>query len=274
MAPEVIHNVIKNQKQGYSAKVDVWSLGCVILEMFVGRRPWSTEEAIGAMYKLGSSRQAPPIPEDSKEHVSKEGKGFLDECFIIDAKKRPTAHDLLSQPFCDSGETDNNSYDMVLMLTKIGLSNEFWRSSEGARKLNELNNEMEMVRQFRHIGITPLYEFTIERFKGAHYEWEITYLIPYTNMTPLKNPGHHPAVHFEVDFDITTTDSNEDSLRFAEAETMAVMHDSAFEALPAEGKHDLVIVVGHHDILSATLSHCGLSPPQHYTALSILAAAS
>lgn len=52
MAPEVIHNVIDNEKQGYSAKVDIWSLGCVVLEMFAGRRPWSTDEAIAAMYKV------------------------------------------------------------------------------------------------------------------------------------------------------------------------------------------------------------------------------
>ncbi|KAK0767888.1 mitogen-activated protein kinase kinase kinase, partial [Friedmanniomyces endolithicus] len=44
--------------QGYSAKVDIWSLGCVVLEMFAGRRPWSKEEAIGAIYKLGSLNQA------------------------------------------------------------------------------------------------------------------------------------------------------------------------------------------------------------------------
>ncbi|KFY06797.1 hypothetical protein V492_07739 [Pseudogymnoascus sp. VKM F-4246] len=48
MAPEVV----RSQGKGYSAKVDIWSLGCVVLEMFAGRRPWSKEEAVGAMYKL------------------------------------------------------------------------------------------------------------------------------------------------------------------------------------------------------------------------------
>lgn len=83
MAPEVIHNVIHNEKQGYSAKVDIWSLGCVVLEMFAGRRPWSNDEAIGAMYKLGNSRLAPPIPEDTRKFVSDDAKDFLDKCFIM-----------------------------------------------------------------------------------------------------------------------------------------------------------------------------------------------
>ena len=48
MAPEVI----QSRKEGYSAKIDIWSLGCVVLEMFAGKRPWSTEEAIGAMFKV------------------------------------------------------------------------------------------------------------------------------------------------------------------------------------------------------------------------------
>ena len=48
MAPEVI----QTRKEGYSAKIDIWSLGCVVLEMFAGKRPWSTEEAIGAMFKV------------------------------------------------------------------------------------------------------------------------------------------------------------------------------------------------------------------------------
>ncbi|GMM51951.1 mitogen-activated protein kinase kinase kinase [Starmerella bacillaris] len=117
MAPEVINNVIKNQKQGYSAKVDVWSLGCVVLEMFVGRRPWSTEEAVGAMYKLGSSRQAPPIPDDAQ--VSKEGRDFIDRCFIVDAKDRPTASELLDHEFSQvSPEFDFSKTQLGLALRR------------------------------------------------------------------------------------------------------------------------------------------------------------
>lgn len=100
MAPEVIHNVVHNEKQGYSAKVDIWSLGCVVLEMFAGRRPWSNDEAIGAMYKLGNAKLAPPIPEDTVSYVCVEGKDFLDSCFKVDPDTRPTAQVLLRSNFC------------------------------------------------------------------------------------------------------------------------------------------------------------------------------
>ena len=96
MAPEVV----RSDGQGYSAKVDIWSLGCVVLEMFAGRRPWSKEEMVGAIYKLGSN-QAPPIPDDVSDSVSPEAVAFMSECFEIDPGERPTAETLLTQhPFC------------------------------------------------------------------------------------------------------------------------------------------------------------------------------
>ncbi|ORX97284.1 hypothetical protein BCR34DRAFT_607328 [Clohesyomyces aquaticus] len=103
MAPEVI----RSQGQGYSAKVDIWSLGCVVLEMFAGRRPWSKEEAIGAIYKLGSLNQAPPIPEDVSRVIGVEGLSFMYDCFTIDPAERPTAETLLRSPFCFSAPNYN-----------------------------------------------------------------------------------------------------------------------------------------------------------------------
>ncbi|KAL2809803.1 hypothetical protein BJX63DRAFT_434861 [Aspergillus granulosus] len=97
MAPEVI----QSQGQGYSAKVDIWSLGCVVLEMFAGRRPWSKEEAIGAIFKLGSLSQAPPIPDDVSMNVSPAALAFMWDCFTVDTFERPTAETLLTHPFCE-----------------------------------------------------------------------------------------------------------------------------------------------------------------------------
>jgi mitogen-activated protein kinase kinase kinase len=37
MAPEVI----RNDKRGRQGAMDIWSLGCVVLECATGRKPWS-----------------------------------------------------------------------------------------------------------------------------------------------------------------------------------------------------------------------------------------
>lgn len=47
MAPEVVKN------EPYSAKVDIWSLGCTVIEMFTGQRPWLTLNQIATLYNVG-----------------------------------------------------------------------------------------------------------------------------------------------------------------------------------------------------------------------------
>ncbi|KAI5307305.1 hypothetical protein KEM56_000308 [Ascosphaera pollenicola] len=103
MAPEVIRG------QGYSAKVDIWSLGCVVLEMFAGRRPWEKEEMMSAIYKLGSLGEAPPIPDDVRNSISPSGLGLMWDCFTVDPRERPTASTLLKHEFC----TFNPSFDFT-----------------------------------------------------------------------------------------------------------------------------------------------------------------
>lgn len=46
MAPEVVKN------EPYSAKVDIWSLGCTVIEMFTGQRPWLTLNQIATLYNV------------------------------------------------------------------------------------------------------------------------------------------------------------------------------------------------------------------------------
>ncbi|CAG8554355.1 1893_t:CDS:10 [Ambispora gerdemannii] len=90
LAPEVF-------TEGYSAKVDIWSLGCVVIEMFTGNRPWATFNDLTAMYKIGKEKKHPPIPNESM--ISPEAKDFLERCFIIDPTKRPRAEELSEHPF-------------------------------------------------------------------------------------------------------------------------------------------------------------------------------
>ncbi|KAI1210242.1 uncharacterized protein F4807DRAFT_73803 [Annulohypoxylon truncatum] len=109
MAPEVI----RSQGEGYSAKVDIWSLGCVVLEMFAGRRPWSKEEAVGAIYKIANG-ETPPITDDVRDTISPYALGFMLDCFTVDPRDRPTAERLLrAHEFCEL-DADYNFFDTDL----------------------------------------------------------------------------------------------------------------------------------------------------------------
>ncbi|RWR92804.1 mitogen-activated protein kinase kinase kinase YODA [Cinnamomum micranthum f. kanehirae] len=90
MAPEVIMN-----HNGYNLAVDIWSLGCTILEMATSKPPWSQFEGVAAIFKIGNSKEIPPIP----DHFSEDGKDFLKLCLQRDPSARPTAAQLLEHPF-------------------------------------------------------------------------------------------------------------------------------------------------------------------------------
>ncbi|GMH06692.1 hypothetical protein Nepgr_008532 [Nepenthes gracilis] len=90
MAPEVVMNT-----NGYSLAVDIWSLGCTILEMATSKPPWSQFEGVAAIFKIGNSKDIPDIP----DHLSNEAKSFLKLCFQRDPSARPTAVQLLDHPF-------------------------------------------------------------------------------------------------------------------------------------------------------------------------------
>ena len=48
MAPEVVNT----EKCDYNSKVDIWSVGCVVLEMWFGERPWPKWEAAAVIVRV------------------------------------------------------------------------------------------------------------------------------------------------------------------------------------------------------------------------------
>ncbi|XP_076976899.1 mitogen-activated protein kinase kinase kinase 4 isoform X2 [Tamandua tetradactyla] len=92
MAPEVI---TRAKGEGHGRAADIWSLGCVVIEMVTGKRPWHEyEHNFQIMYKVGMGHK-PPIP----ERLSPEGKDFLSHCLESDPKMRWTASQLLDHSF-------------------------------------------------------------------------------------------------------------------------------------------------------------------------------
>lgn len=60
IAPEVLRN------RGHGRKSDIWSLGCVVIEMAVGGNPWGSEvfdSNFDAIMKIADSNKLPHIPE-------------------------------------------------------------------------------------------------------------------------------------------------------------------------------------------------------------------
>lgn len=72
MAPEIV------KKNGYTFSADIWSLGCLTIEMLTGRPPWSDrgKTAKAILEVLNTTTTPPPIP----IFLSKNARNFLKLC--------------------------------------------------------------------------------------------------------------------------------------------------------------------------------------------------
>ncbi|KAI9784971.1 MAG: ATP binding [Geoglossum umbratile] len=89
MAPEVV------KQTSYTRKADIWSLGCLIVEMFTGTHPYPDCSQLQAIFKIGNFQASPTIPENASADAIK----FLGQTFELDHNKRPSADELLLSPF-------------------------------------------------------------------------------------------------------------------------------------------------------------------------------
>jgi len=56
MAPEIVKNL------GATTLSDVWSIGCILIEMFTGKKPWTNFGSQDQVFKKVASGVVPPLP--------------------------------------------------------------------------------------------------------------------------------------------------------------------------------------------------------------------
>lgn len=131
MSPEVI----RNNTHGRMGAMDVWSLGCVVLECATGRKPWSnvdnewqvkmihhehllTKPVLlyrAIMFRIGVATQHPPLPEPGQ--LSELGIDFIRQCLTIDPMARPTAMELMEHPWMVDFAEALRSYEEAELAT-------------------------------------------------------------------------------------------------------------------------------------------------------------
>ncbi|XP_062112817.1 mitogen-activated protein kinase kinase kinase 20-like [Humulus lupulus] len=92
LSPESVLENIQEQAS------DIWSLGCVVLQMLTGNLPWDERlQKEELLLKIGT--ETPPLP----QYLTPTARDFLDKCFTRNPNERPSAQMLLSHPFAMYG---------------------------------------------------------------------------------------------------------------------------------------------------------------------------
>lgn len=91
MAPEVVKQTATTEK------ADIWSTGCVVIEMFTGRHPYPDFSQMQALFKIGTN-MCPEIP----SWATIKAQNFLKQTFELDYQKRPSAIELLQHTWLDT----------------------------------------------------------------------------------------------------------------------------------------------------------------------------
>jgi len=90
MAPELIRG------HDYGTKVDIWSLGIMLIEMAEGEPPYMEFPPLRALFLI-TTKGIPPLKDSYK--WSREMNDFFGRCLDVNVNTRPEAAELLKHPF-------------------------------------------------------------------------------------------------------------------------------------------------------------------------------
>jgi polo-like kinase 1 len=91
IAPEVL------TKKGHSYEVDIWSLGCILFTLLVGKPPFETKTLKDTYQRIKKNEYHIPA------YISQEARLLIGRLLQPLPTARPTAEDILTDPFFSSG---------------------------------------------------------------------------------------------------------------------------------------------------------------------------
>ncbi len=97
MAPFLLEEYYRNAKReglvGYGKEVDIWSLGCLCYELFMGKVPFNSKEIPNLINQMNEGTYT--LPPNSSAEI----RDFLSKMLKRDGKARATARELFFHPF-------------------------------------------------------------------------------------------------------------------------------------------------------------------------------
>lgn len=90
MAPELFD---KDRVEGLTEAADMWSLGCILIELFSNKQPWHNISSANVNCIFYEIFQRKPIP--IPDSIPSDLVALICQCCQYDPKRRPTAREVL-----------------------------------------------------------------------------------------------------------------------------------------------------------------------------------
>lgn len=161
MAPEVIAHA------RYGRAGDIWSFGCLMIEMASAETPWGEfDNLMAAMIKIGMSTEMPSMPET----LSTTYRAFVRRCLNRDPGRRFSATELLNERFvrgAATGSDDDIGEPLLECVEELFASEELGRGLGGGQG----GNISGCVTQPSEIEGGPLPKGWEKHYDPGYKEW-------------------------------------------------------------------------------------------------------
>ncbi|PLW27115.1 hypothetical protein PCANC_23219 [Puccinia coronata f. sp. avenae] len=175
MAPEVV------DQSGATTASDIWSVGCVVIELLEGKPPYYFLDPMPALFRIVND-DCPPLPESA----SPIARDFLLQCFQKDQNLRISAKKLLKHPWMLSAKKRLEQKEREQALAQ-------GRRTPGGhyQKNGRPNSSQESLSQ-THLSSKTGYDETVQRVQDWNKALESPTAIPAKTLLLPQEPSHSP----------------------------------------------------------------------------------
>ncbi|CCH46341.1 Calcium/calmodulin-dependent protein kinase [Wickerhamomyces ciferrii] len=135
-APEVLTGT------GHGKPCDIWSLGVIAFTLLGGYSPFRSENVNDFLQEV----QNDPVVIFHKQYwktLSEYSKNFIKRCLIVDPNSRPSAKELLSDPWITTNSESYDKEDLAPQIRKFNAKKKFRQAVE----IVKLNNRIKKLRE-------------------------------------------------------------------------------------------------------------------------------